>query len=382
MTEQPGDHLRRLQPAWQLLKDAILVHTRASSGDGANHVASAREHDGIILCGSDALPAAGTDHRQGGSRRLQLVDPDSYGDYATADAPFLLESHIRNGQPTLFDETDADELRHHQEAQLRNGATAGLTPTRYIKGGDRPSVAAAVQAVRDLDPQQTILTLPLDQQWLRDADGLDYLVAELADVPHIKALALGSAMNPLAAKGAVTGLRRLIGSLDRVALIRTDLAGLDAYAHGALFTAIGMQTAMRHVRKPGSRGAGGRKPNRHTTMVLHPQLMDYYRAETLRDLYGRRSEPLCHCTVCEGASLLRFDHNARDQEEANRHNIATWLPWADHLQRTEPGTARKSAWQQLCHDARNAHQELREDLSAPGALETPRWLKVWAGDPD
>ncbi|MEV5978572.1 hypothetical protein [Streptomyces sp. NPDC052114] len=382
MTEQPGDHLRRIQPAWKLLQDAILVHTRASTGDSTRHIASTQDHDGIILCGSDALPTIGTGHHQGRGRRLQLVDPDSYDDHATADGPFRLESHIRNGQYSLFEETEADELRHHQQVQLHNGATAGLTPTRYLKGGDRPSVAAAVQAVRDLDPQKAILTLPIDQQWLRTPNDVDYLIAELSDLPHIKALALGAAKNPLAAKGAATGLRRLISSLQRVALIRTDLAGLDAYAHGALFTAIGMQTMMRHVRKPGSGGSGGRRPNRYTTMVLHPQLMDYYRVETLRDLYGRRSEPLCHCTVCGGASLLRFDHNARDQEEANRHNIATWLPWADHLQRTAPGAARKSAWQQLCHDARNAHQELREDLSKPGALETPRWLKVWAGDPD
>ncbi|MGW6273674.1 hypothetical protein [Streptomyces sp. NPDC055060] len=382
MTERPGDHLRRTQPVWQSLQDAILVHTRASNRGGTNNVPATRDHDGIILCGADALPIASTERRIGGSRRLQLVDPDSYTDYATPDTPFELPYRSRSSQPDLFDETEAEELAAHQQGQLYNGTTASLTPTRYIKGGDRQTVAAVVEAVRHLDPQQTIITLPLDQQWLREPGDRDYLIAVLAELPHLKALALGAARNPLAAKGTVTGLRHLVDNLRRVAVIRTDLAGLDAFAHGALFTALGMQTPMRHVRKPGSGGSAGSRNNRYTTMVLHPQLMDYFKADTLRDLYGKMPDPLCHCTVCGGRSLIRFDHNLRDQEEANRHNLATWRPWAEDLKQTAQGSDRRSLWRQLCHDACNAHQDLREELASPGVLETPRWLRVWAGDPD
>ncbi|MFD0413730.1 hypothetical protein [Streptomyces sp. NPDC127108] len=382
MTEQPGDHLRRTGPAWKLLQDKILVHTRASTRNGFNLARSASEHDGIILCGADALPAICSFHRQAPGQRLQLADPDSYGDYATPDTPFRLASHSLSGQQSLFEEDQAEELRNSQQGQLYNGATASLTPTRYIRAGDRQTVAAAAQAAWGLDSQRTILTLPLDYQWLREPGDLDYLIATLADLPHIKAIALGAARNPLATRGTVIALRKLITSLERVALIRTDLAGLDAYAHGALFVSIGMQTPMRHIRPPGSTGPPMPRKSNVTTMVLHPQLMDYFRADTLRDLYGRLPGPRCDCTVCTGRSLLRFDHNLSDQEEANRHNNATWLPWADHLQRTEPGPDRRSTWQHLCYDAHNAHQELRELLSGPGALETPRWLRVWAGDPD
>ncbi|WP_405651950.1 hypothetical protein [Streptomyces sp. RK9] len=382
MTEQPGDHLRRTGPAWRLLQDKVLVHTRASTRNGTNPALSTSEHDGIILCGADALPVIGSFHRQAPGRRLQLVDPDSYSDYATADAPFRVASNNCSGQQSLFEEDDTEELRHSQQGQLSNGATASLTPTRYIGAGDRQAVASALQIVRGLDAQQTMLTLPLDYKWLREPDDLDYLIAMLADLPHVKAIALGAARNPLATRGTVTALRKLITSLERVALIRTDLAGLDAYAHGALFVSIGMQTPMRHIRTPGSAGPPLPRTSNVTTMVLHPQLMDYFRANTLRALYGRLPGPLCDCSVCSGRSLLRFDHTLSDQEEANRHNIATWLPWADHLQRTEPGADRRSAWQQLCHDARDAHQELREHLSDPGALATPSWFKVWAGDPD
>ncbi|MFH8989545.1 hypothetical protein [Streptomyces sp. NPDC017940] len=243
-------------------------------------------------------------------------------------------------------------------------------------------MTAAVQAARSLEAHTTILTLPLDHRWLREPDDLEYLISRLADLPHIKGIALGAAKNPLAAKGTVTALRHLITSLERVALIRTDLAGLDAYAHGALFASIGMQTAMRHVRQPGSVPPPLPKGSNVTTMVLHPQLMGYFKADKLRDLYGRVPAPLCHCSVCRGRSLVRFDHNHSDQEEANRHNIATWLPWADDLQRTTAGSDRRSVWEQLCHDAREAHQRLREEISDPGALEVPRWLNEWAGGPD
>ncbi|MVO85183.1 hypothetical protein GPA10_10570 [Streptomyces sp. p1417] len=382
MTERTGDHLHRTEPAWTVLQDKILVHTRAAARNGTSPALSVREHDGVILCGAGSLAAAGTFHRQAPGGRLQLVDPDSYGAYATADAPFQLDSLHRNGQQSLFEEDEAEELRHNQQGQLSNGAAAGLTPTRYIGAGDRRAVAAAVETARDLDARRTVLTLPLDHRWLREPGDLEFLIAQLAGLPHIKGIALGAARNPLAARGSVTALRYLIDSLERVALLRTDLAGLDAYAHGALFASIGMQTALRHVRKPDSVPPPAPKGGNVTTMVLHPQLMDYFKADRLRDLYGRLPAPLCHCSVCEGRSLIRFDHNQSDQEEANRHNIATWLPWADSLQRTMAGSDRRGVWQRLCHDAREAHQQLREEVSDPGALTTPRWLDVWAGDPD
>ncbi|MFJ3667220.1 hypothetical protein ACIPSE_12255 [Streptomyces sp. NPDC090106] len=382
MTQQPGDHLPRTRPAWELLKDKILVHTRTGIRYGKSPVLAAGEHDGIILCGAGALTTADALHRQAVEPWTVLVDPNCYDQLATADAPFHLPGAHHHGQGSLFEDDEPDPLGFDQTVQLRRGATAGLTPTRYIPGGDRRAVRAAVRAVLDLDAEQTILTLPLDHRWLRSSDDLDFLVTTLADVPHIKGIALGAAANPLATKGTVAGLRRLITGLDRVALLRTDLAGLDAYAHGALFASIGMQTSMRHVSPPGTGGPPRPTDRNVTTVVLHPQLMDYFTCDVLKDRYGNLPAPLCHCGVCCGRSLLRFDHDRTDQEEANRHNIATWLPWADDLQRTTAGAERVEVWRRLCRDAVMARQELRHELGDPSAFETPRWLKTWAGEPD
>ncbi|WP_327672813.1 MULTISPECIES: hypothetical protein [unclassified Streptomyces] len=381
MTEQPGDRLRRTQPAWELLEDKILVHTAASITNGKIPALGLEEHDGIILCGAGALATAANFQRQGRDPRPTLVDPNSYKQPATADEPFQLGAGVIPGQASLFEDDEPSPLQVSHDIHLHNGATASLTPTRYIPGGNRQAVATATQAVRDLDPEQAVLTLPLDYQWLRQPHDLDYVIATLADLPHIKGIALGAARNPLATKGSVTALRYLIGSLDRVALIRTDLAGLDAFAHGALFAAIGMQTSMRHISPPGSGGPAMPKGRNVTTMVLHPQLMDYFKADVLADRYGNL-RALCHCTVCQGRSITRFRHNPGDQEEANRHNVATWLPWADDLQRTTAGADRIEAWRRLCSDAVQARQQIREQLGSPDAFETPRWLKTWAGEPD
>ncbi|CAM5308065.1 hypothetical protein SXANM310S_00122 [Streptomyces xanthochromogenes] len=386
MIQRPGDHLRQTRPAWERLEDKILVHTKVSVPGGMGTVLAADAHDGVVLCGAAALPTAGILHRRTQGGRLQLVDPDTYGGNATTEQPYQLgrdrgpgqESLF--GQDSLFGEDELSLLRTTLNAQLHRGTVAGLTPTRYIAGGDRDAVSAVVEGARDLDPDRNILTLPLDYKWLRVPDDLDHLITALTGLPHVKAVALGAAMNPLTTRGAVAALRHLIKSVDRIALIRTDLAGLDAYAHGALFVSIGMQTSMRHVSPPGSVPPRLPEGRNVTTVVLHPQLMDYFKADRLREHYGRLPSPLCHCAVCHGRSLLRFEHCASDREEANRHNIATWWPWADELQRTAPGAARRNAWQQLCRDALVAVQDLREELANPGALETPRWLTAWAGE--
>ncbi|MFI9174876.1 hypothetical protein [Streptomyces lincolnensis] len=386
MTGQPGDHLRTPPFAWDLLQDKILVHTRTSSGTRGDIVRTGQIHDGLTLCGADAVQTARECHNQCPGQWLQLVDPAAYEDHATPEEPFRPDRVRLTGQASLFEDDEdkgvGGDVRSILDTQLRSGTTAGLTPTRYIKAGKRDIVTAVVDFASRLEAEQTILTVPLDHGWLRNDDDIDFLVEELDQLPHIKAITLGAVYNPLGLKGTATGLRRLISGLERVALIRTDLAGLDAYAHGALFASIGMQTALRHVRTPGAVPSKKRKPRAVTTTVLHPQLLDYFNADTLRELYREGDGPACHCTECQGRPLLRFDHNRADQAAANRHNLATWLPWAKELQRAAPGRPRRAAWHEICWDAVQAHQELSEHRSSPGDPEPPRWLKEWVGEPN
>lgn len=380
MTQQPRDRLRTSPPAWTLLQDKILVHTRTSI-DRGDLVKTGRAHGGVTFCAADAVRIARQCHFQLPKPWLQLVDPEGYKEYATPDTPFEPYGPTEPKGSVLFGGMEEDNgLQRGQDVQVAAGTAAALTPTRYIKGGDRPVVTAAVNTVRTLNPERTILTVPLDQRWLRDDADIDFLITTLNGLPHIKAVALGATLDPLERKGTATGLRRLITGLDRAALIRTDLAGLDAYAHGALFASIGMQTPLRHIRPPNA--SGPPRTREVTTTVLHPHLMRYFKADTLQDLYGETPAPLCPCAECDGKPLARFHHTAEDQRAANRHNLATWLPWARELQRTPPGQPRRAAWQEYCWNAVQAHGQLLRKLASPGALEVPQHLKEWAREPD
>ncbi|MEV1026678.1 hypothetical protein [Streptomyces sp. NPDC050264] len=382
MTGQPGDHLRTPPPAWDLLQDKILVHTRTGNGVRADLAQMGQTHDGLTLCGTDAIQTARSFHGHNPGELLQLVDPAAYEEYATCEEPFRPDLIRQSGQLSFLDDEDGSSLQGLLDVQLGNGVAAALTPTRYIKAGKRAIITAAVDAAGELEAERTILTVPLDHGWLRSDDDVDWLSGELGRLPHIKAITLGSIYNPLKLKGMATALSRLIGGLERAALIRTDLAGLDAYARGAVFASIGMQTPLRHVRTPGAPPPKNRTHRAVTTTVLHPQLLRYFNADTLEILYGDTDPPRCECSECQGASLTRFQHeNRAHQEAANRHNIATWLPWAQELQRAAPGQARLAAWQEICWNAVEAHRRLREKLSAPGELEVPQWLSEWIQEP-
>ncbi|WP_353946512.1 hypothetical protein ABII15_36185 [Streptomyces sp. HUAS MG91] len=382
MTGHLGDHLRTPPPVWDVLQDKILVHTRTSDGVRADLARMGKTHDGLTLCAKDAIQIARSFNAHSAGEPLQLVDPEAYEEYATIEEPFRPDHICEPGQLSFLDDEDAGKIQGLLDAQLRSGAAAALTPTRYIKAGKRDIVAAVVDVAGELDVERTILAVPLDHGWLRSDEDIDWLIEELSQLPHIKAITLGAIYNPLQLKGTATALRKLIRGLERVALIRTDLAGLDAYAHGALFASIGMQTPLRRIRTPGATPSKNRERRAVTTTVLHPQLLRYFNADTLHDLYGDTEPPACECAECQGESLTRSQHeNRAHQEAANRHNIATWLPWAQELQRAAPGQARYAAWQELCWNAVEAHRTLREKLSAPGELEVPRWLSEWIQEP-
>ncbi|WP_406337625.1 hypothetical protein [Streptomyces sp. NBC_00649] len=372
MTERPGDHLRRTRPAWELLEDKILIHTRGKNQEAIS-LPTLKNHDGIVLCGADAAAAAKGFKYTADGKPL-LIDQQAYEHEATAEEPFYPTPGLNADLLPLF---ESGLLEQQHAGQLHNGATAALTPTGYLKAGDRSAVRAATERARDLDPSTTIFLVPLDGQWLKTVDAIDFLARTLESVPHLKAIALGADRNPLNTAIAAQNLRALVTRLHRVALIRTDLAGLEAFAHGAIFASIGMQTSLRHISRPGGQPPFSR--GQYTTAVLHPDLMDYFKADKLATLYGRQ-DATCTCSVCNGRQLTRFDHTRDDQAEANLHNIAIWLPWVEELQRSAPGRERRNAWHEICRTAYDAYQEHREKLAAPGELKIPPWLTVWAGE--
>ncbi|MEV0522858.1 hypothetical protein AB0I66_05490 [Streptomyces sp. NPDC050439] len=267
--------------------------------------------------------------------------------------------------------------------QLDAGATAVLTPTRYFTSGDIWSVTAAVRRVRELDPEEVIFTVPLAARWLQSDQDTRRLIDSLNGIPHVKAIALGSSSDPLPDLTAARRLRDLIDDVYNVALIRTGLAGLDAYARGATFVSIGVRNSCRAFWPPDARHPDANRKGAAHPYVLHPILMEYFPGGDLAHLYGHGKPPECPCHVCDGQSFARFvGDDCDDVREAERHNVATWLPWAEELRRASPGRARRELWRQRCYqaiDARGAIERRWRSRRSPPASAS---LTLWASEGD
>lgn len=85
-------------------------------------------------------------------------------------------------------------------------------------------------------------------------------------------------------RAAVTNLRRLVGDVEHVAVLRTDLTGFDVMSHGAFATSIGAVGSLRLVEEqpllfvPMSFSLGLRSPRDHA--VCRPSVLSHQRRRT------------------------------------------------------------------------------------------------------
>lgn len=366
-----GDLPRPRQPARQALEDKVLFHTRR-----AEPPPDTGSPGGIILCGTRALGAPQEARRHLADEPL-LLDPARYERHTASTRASFFHEQPRCSPPGLCPLPDA--AGYPGSEQLDAGATAVLTPTRYFEAGDTAAVAAAARRIRELDPDTVIFTVPLDAQWLQSEDAVGFLIRTLNRVPHLKAIALGSVGAPLPHQESASRLRALMSRINSVGLIRTGLAGLDALAHGATFVSIGVQPACRSFRPPGAAGTPGANPSgKRRARVLHPVLMEYFHGDDLAHHYAWSPPPQCHCPACNGRSLATFSDDEEDVEAADRHNIATWLPWAEELQRTPPGPLRRSRWRERCWKALDDRGDVVRPWGLARPPEPPAALIQWA----
>ncbi len=367
-----GDSSGRKRSAQRALSDKVLLHTRTAvppMDDGTTP-------GGIILCGTKALKETKDAQRHLVDEPL-LLDPAVYEQHTASVRESFLQKRPPNAPPALCPEQATSPYPGSE--QLDAGATAVLTPTRCFEAGDSAAVAAATRRMKQLDPDTTVFTVPLDARWLQSDDAVDFLIDTLNRVPHLKAVVLGCADEPLPDGGTAVRLRALMSRIDSVGLIRTGLAGLDALAHGATFVSVGVQHACRTFRPPGTPGRSAANPSGgRLAYVLHPVLMEYFRPELLAHYYGLSGAPTCHCTACDGLSLTRFSDDQEDVEAADRHNVATWLPWAQELQETPAGPQRRRLWQERCWKAIDDRGEIERRWRLARAPAPPAALTQWA----
>ncbi|MFI0262391.1 hypothetical protein ACH4OW_25495 [Streptomyces sp. NPDC017056] len=106
--------------------------------------------------------------------------------------------------------------------------------------------------------------------------------------------------------------------------------------------------------------------------------MEYFHGAQLAHLYGWGGAPQCHCGICNGQHLARFSDSPDDVVAANRHNVATWLRWAEALQAARPGSERRRLWKDQCWEAVKARETISRQWRSAQSPTWPAALKVWA----
>ncbi|MFH8590687.1 hypothetical protein [Streptomyces rimosus] len=370
MMEPVGGVPGRRQPLWRDLENGVLLHTRRA-GIPAQDDETA---DGLVLC-SVSAPRAAQEARLAQRGHL-LFDLARY-EQETASAHDVFYHDPSPDDASLLS-ADPDSTSPGQE-QIRAGATAILTPTLCFRDGDRVAIRAAASHIQQYDPTTVVFVVPLDAQWLQSDDDVRFLVRSLNGVPHLKALAFGAVDGVLPNEEFALHLRALITGIERVALIRTDLAGLDALAHGATFVSIGVQSSCRTFRPPYTPGRPTANPSGLAyARVLHPVLMEYFYGGELAHLYGWNNAPACHCGVCKGQHIARFSDSPDDVRAADRHNVAVWLRWAEDLQAARPGAERRRLWKSRCWAAIEDRGRIEREWRSRKSPGWPAALKVWA----
>jgi hypothetical protein len=180
---------------------------------------------------------------------------------------------------------------------------------------------------------------------------------------------------------SVLNLRRLATSPGEVALFRTDLAGMDAVAHGALAASIGTSGAFRHFIPPGqkpffSQPPAGEPPD-FSPSLLVDDLVSFLRGSTLARRFRDRAAPLCPCKACSQRRISSF--TGRDDHQAARHhNVAVWSQWLPGLAGPAGPQARQRYWLGLCRAGIGGHEVFDNMVQQPGAFVPPLPLQVWA----
>ncbi|WP_406297451.1 hypothetical protein OG948_17440 [Embleya sp. NBC_00888] len=300
-----------------------------------------------------------------------MIDTVAYTTHtATEESPFLLPSDDMFG-----------EVETSLSFQKARGASAALTPTGYIPTANSKALKAVWHAAKRIERGDVIVSLPVGAGWLKD-DHIKQLIGVCARITQPKALIMTGQFDPSAdSKELPANLRRLMGEVEHMALMRTDLAGLDAMAHGALFAGIGGDSSMRHSVPAHERALSSGFNGPWHASVLLPDLMCFTKGNVIADRYANEDPPRCSCDVCDGRGLHRFDPLAR--MEAEDHNNLIWREWFFTMAARSPGTARQAWWRDKCAAAidRYSLENQRLGLSSRGGFQVPKPLKAWASLP-
>ena len=381
--EKPSFNLDNAADAERLGRVRAALPVRRP-GDGKVFVYAGRRVGGVTLSDVDLqtiTDAAGglmvQEHEAGTVLAMRRIG---------VDVPVIMDP-ARYLQPTTNERTQhpslwsADPLDAVAEGQAQHRVSAFLSPASYIASGDFARLSAVLDeglrfaeiANRQPHRAPVLIALPIDTGWLRRPECREQLIKAASGIGIGMAVFPGGSGNPLEGRRAVAGLVQLLESAqDRVAVLRTDLAGIGAMAFGAAATSIGLSTALRHTVTAGGRAFA--QQDRSPRVLVKP-LLSWTRGSQLAQVVRDGRLISCDCPVCYGRSLRRFIREDADSiREAATHSVLVWRSIVDRILDEQPNR-RRTAWLEMCAEAINNHAALR--TSSRIALQVPRYLNSW-----
>lgn len=256
------------------------------------------------------------------------------------------------------------------------------SPGIYVPRDDGAALRAAFGGSL---PDGTVRTVSLNAAWLRG----DLLRSVLAAIRHCDdplALVFAAAFDPLAADGAIDGLRSLLDAASpsqrRVELLRTDMTGVGFAAAGGVLGSVGVTTTGRHHGLPlGQQASEGFTERQAIPLVFVRGTLSWQRGTTLGALspFGGAGLVGCDCGPCDGRSLLRFDRvwpgtvPGEVRADARAHDVRAWLALSrDVLSADDP----LASWRAACRDAERLAAQIADQYKV--VIQVPSSVSGWA----
>jgi hypothetical protein len=351
--------------AREILSGRVLTISGCDGAERMLHDLST-EYEGLVITGAD---------RHAKMRRLRrihanlvlIAEPDSHANHeASPDSLWFLPAEDEGLIP-------APTLHEVLDAQRTSGASVVMLPSGFVDVGDTETLRALVEAANAIPDSDVALPLYLATGWLRP-EHKAFLVAVMLLSVHPVLVSFGSSKNPLDSNRKLALHRDILVATGAFAW-RTDLAGLEAFAHGALGAAIGGGPGTRRFTPPKQSGKA-RRPDDPTPYVLIPGHMHWMKTHAMQEeLYVAAAAPTCNCRECNGQPIDRFTD--RQKDAAARHNHAMIDAYVQEMRRAALRD-RPVIWRDRVRDAVVAHEATAALVGRP--WNAPDDITAWSAD--
>lgn len=256
--------------------------------------------------------------------------------------------------------------------------SAGLFARRNDPASLREAMAAKVAP-------DAFRVISLSSFWLKK-DRISSVATAFRNSDNHLTLVLADQFDPLHRAEQVECLRQLIEvcTVDgrRLELLRTDTHAIGFAASGGTHGAIGLTSNGRHHPQPMKSSARAEHEQRQKSpLIWTPALMSWQRGIRLGALepFNGAGYTDCLCSVCDGRSLLRFNHEwpqvpANIRLDAQLHDVSSWAILRNRILTAPDPT---TAWSAATRAAARASDTLIQTYRISGLSVTDS-LQGWA----